>query len=229
MAVLFQLGGTRRSWFVWGLTALVVSWAGCATPSKNGGEPAAAPPEPAPPPTRSDTPTAESPTTTNLEQALREMSASDTGETSEAQREALVQMIQAAIAAQIQASEQEARPEQPAPRQAPAQPATPAQPAAPAESEAAAAQAPPPGAGVPARSTGAELSPTAQSDKGCGPTERGHVVDLTPPRLDEPQPKFVCRETKLVSAGVWQGETAEFTFQLANEGEGPLNIRLRGG
>lgn len=160
---------------------------------------------------------------------MRELSASDAEVMSDAQREALVQMIQAAIKAQIEASQQDGPAERPAPRHAPARPGEPSEPATPAESDTAAAQARPPGAAEPARSTAAEKSPAAKSDKGCGPTETSHTVDLTPPRLDEPQPKFVCQETKLVSAGVWQGETAEFTFQLANEGEGPLNIRLRGG
>lgn len=167
----------------------------------------------------------------NLDQAVRELSASNTGEMTDAQREALVRMIEAAIKAQIQANEPAAPAEKPTPSQAPParEPSPTAPPAQPAQSDAAAAQAPAPGATTPANTTAAQKPAAAKNDKGCGPTETGAVVNLTPPTLDLPQPKYVCKEPKLVSEGVWQGETAEFTFQIANEGEGPLAIRLRGG
>jgi hypothetical protein len=54
-------------------------------------------------------------------------------------------------------------------------------------------------------------------------------VDLTPPPPDQPQPKLVVRNTKVRGADVWAGKPAVFRFDLANEGQAPLAIRLTGG
>ena len=71
--------------------------------------------------------------------------------------------------------------------------------------------------------------PTSQPGKaGCGATG-GPPIDLTPPPLDQPQPKFVCDQKKVVAESVWQGKTAEFAFKIANEGEAPLAIRIKPG
>ncbi len=232
----------RCLWFACSAVTALLILGGCASQPKSkpasaaGGSSSAAEPA-APQAGRSETPTARGSEaaapapTDNLDQAVRELSASGGGEMTDAQREALVRMIEAAIKAQMQANEPAAPAEQPAPPKAPppAQPTPAAPPAQPAQSDAAAAQAPAPGATTPANTTAAQKPAAAKNDKGCGPTETGAVVNLTPPPLDAPQPKYVCKEPKLVSEGVWQGETAEFTFQIANEGEGPLAIRLRGG
>lgn len=231
----------RCAWLACGCVAALLILVGCASQSKgkpaspSGGSPAAAEPA-APQGGQSETPTARGSeaapaTTDNLDQAVRELSASGGGEMTDAQREALVRMIEAAIKAQMQANEAAAPTEPPPSPKAPppAQPTPAAPPAQPAQSDAAAAQAPAPGAATPANTTAAQKPAAAKNDKGCGPTETGAVVNLTPPPLDAPQPKYVCKEPKLVSEGVWQGETAEFTFKIANEGEGPLAIRLRGG
>ncbi len=232
----------RCTWLACGSVAALLILAGCASQPKSkpasaaGGSPTAAEPA-APRAGQSEAPTARGSeaaapaTTDNLDQAVRELSANGGGEMTDAQREALVRMIEAAIKAQMQANAPAAPAGQPAPAKAPAsaEPAPTVPPAQPAQSDAAAAQAPAPGATTPANTTAAQKPAAAKNDKGCGPTETGAVVNLTPPPLDAPQPKYVCKEPKLVSEGVWQGETAEFTFQIANEGEGPLAIRLRGG
>jgi hypothetical protein len=63
---------------------------------------------------------------------------------------------------------------------------------------------------------------------GCGATS-DNPVDLTPPPPDQPQPKLVVKEAKVKADSVWAGKQATFKFDLTNEGEGPLAIRLRGG
>lgn len=68
--------------------------------------------------------------------------------------------------------------------------------------------------------------PTAKP--GCGATGEGQV-DLTPPAPDQPQPKLVVKEPKVKVDKLWAGQQAVFKFEVANEGEGPLAIRLRGG
>lgn len=75
--------------------------------------------------------------------------------------------------------------------------------------------------------TGGEAQ--AEGKAGCGATPGGDQIDLNPPAADQPQPKFVCEQTKLVLDGVWQGQPAEFVFKIKNAGEGPLAIRLKGG
>jgi hypothetical protein len=69
--------------------------------------------------------------------------------------------------------------------------------------------------------------PQAKSGKGCGGKDGG--VDLTPPPEDQPQPKFVCKELEVSAEPVWQGGKAQFEFVIANEGEAPLAILLKGG
>jgi translation initiation factor IF-2 len=128
----------------------------------------------------------------------------------DAEREALAEMIRtAALAAQKQAAEQ--RPSPPA---------------------GAAAQRPPAGSDVtgaktPATQPGAEGA-AAKHEGGCGGSS-SQPVDLTPPPPDQPQPKFACKETKVTAEPVWKGQTAEFAFEIGNEGQVPLAIRLKGG
>jgi hypothetical protein len=69
--------------------------------------------------------------------------------------------------------------------------------------------------------------PAAEAGHGCGPS--GAQLDLTPPAPELPQPKYVCKEPKITATPIWSGQTAEFKFTVANEGEGPLAIRLKGG
>jgi hypothetical protein len=58
-------------------------------------------------------------------------------------------------------------------------------------------------------------------------TPGANTVDLTPPPPDQPQPKLVCKQTKMVGDPVWQGKNAVFTFTISNEGEGPLAIHIK--
>jgi hypothetical protein len=118
---------------------------------------------------------------------------------SDADQEALAQMIRAAV------EEAQKRPPTPAiASSAIAQPAVPAQPAT-------------------------TTQPTSQPAKaGCG-AAGGPPIDLTPPPVDQPQPKLVCQQKKVAAENVWQGKTAEFAFTIANEGEAPLAIRIKPG
>ena len=68
----------------------------------------------------------------------------------------------------------------------------------------------------------------APAKEGCGATS-GEAIDLTPPPVDQPQPKFACAERKAVAEGTWGGKAAEFTFTIGNDGEVPLAVRLKGG
>jgi uncharacterized membrane protein len=88
--------------------------------------------------------------------------------------------------------------------------------------------APPAPAATPAAS--AQPTPDGQAPKkeGCGATS-GPAVDLTPLPEDQPQPKFACKQKKVVAEQAWQGKQVEFTFTVGNEGEAPLAIRLKGG
>lgn len=81
-----------------------------------------------------------------------------------------------------------------------------------------------------ARVTGEKPAATPPRDDkaGCGATG-GPVIDLTPLPPDQPQPKFVCKEKKVVTEGVWQGQRAEFKFTIGNEGEAPLAVRIKPG
>lgn len=65
------------------------------------------------------------------------------------------------------------------------------------------------------------------STSGCGPGESG--LDFTPPPAGQPQPKFVCAEPLHTLEPLWAGGTAVFAYQIRNEGEAQLNIRLTGG
>jgi hypothetical protein len=62
--------------------------------------------------------------------------------------------------------------------------------------------------------------------EGCGASGNA-TVDLNPPSPDKPQPKFECKQKKIVADDVWQGKMAQFKFTLTNAGEGPLAIRIK--
>jgi len=61
---------------------------------------------------------------------------------------------------------------------------------------------------------------------GCCPSD-GKTVDLTPPPADQPQPKLVCKQTKIVADPIWQGKEGTFKFAISNEGQAPLAIRIK--
>jgi hypothetical protein len=69
---------------------------------------------------------------------------------------------------------------------------------------------------------------TADATKKAGCCAAGaKAVDLTPPPPDQPQPKLVCKQTKIVSEPIWQGKEGVFKFTISNEGEAPLAIRVK--
>lgn len=66
-----------------------------------------------------------------------------------------------------------------------------------------------------------------QDEAGCG--GKGETDGLTPPPPDQPQPKYVCKENQITKEDVWKGERPEFVFTIANEGQGVLQVNLKGG
>ncbi len=64
--------------------------------------------------------------------------------------------------------------------------------------------------------------------KGCG-SAAGTQVDLTPRPPTEPQPRWACDEPVVELEPVWAGSSAVFVFNFRNDGEGVLNLRLKGG
>ena len=64
-----------------------------------------------------------------------------------------------------------------------------------------------------------------KDDEGCG--DRSTKLDMEPPPLDQPQPRWECEQTELEIEPVWYGKPAEFVFKVRNVGEGVLNIKIR--
>ena len=240
---------TGRCLALWGCAVALAFVAGCAAPATNREASSPAPPAAAKaPPAQADQPgrgtaadtslTAKSKSTTDGKRADETPVGQKDGATAkgatasaspqpapefgpdlkvstEEDREALAQLILAqAMAAQ------KAKADEP--------------PEKPAAVDKAAKQPEPPKPGVAAEPTPVAQATATQpanhavaAKPGCGPN--GEPVDLTPPAPDQPQPKLVVKETKVKAENVWAGKPAVFTFDLANEGEGPLAIRLRGG
>jgi hypothetical protein len=61
---------------------------------------------------------------------------------------------------------------------------------------------------------------------GCG--DKGAPGEPTPSPTG-PQPRWVCAEPKCVIEPLWRGQKAEFVFAISNEGEGDLQIKIKGG
>ncbi len=69
-------------------------------------------------------------------------------------------------------------------------------------------------------------APTSQANCHGNPGTQA----LVPPPEGSPQPKCVCKEPKVSLGSVWKsGKPVVATFEIANEGEAPLAIRLQGG
>ena len=64
--------------------------------------------------------------------------------------------------------------------------------------------------------------------KGCGPAGNP-LLNLNPPPPTEPQPRWACDALVVEIEPVWAGSSAVFVFNIRNDGEGVLNIRLKGG
>ncbi|MBU0637790.1 MAG: hypothetical protein KKB50_02920 [Planctomycetes bacterium] len=72
--------------------------------------------------------------------------------------------------------------------------------------------------------------PTTQASrqtqgKGCGDAS-GQVPKPSP---DGPQPKWTCEKPAITTEPVWRGAPLEYVFEIGNQGEGPLQIQLKGG
>lgn len=74
--------------------------------------------------------------------------------------------------------------------------------------------------------TSQQTAPPAAAKGGCGPG--GAQPALQPPPDDAPQPTLAIK-TPLIEKSSWRSQPAEFEFEVANEGQGPLQIQLKGG
>lgn len=235
----------RRSPLPWVALALIVVVVGCSSPPKQEetgstakaapaakAEPAPAPaakPQPAPTakpqpaPAEKPAPRAEpSKPTGPAKSSTADRSApgavdvpQGTKLESEADRDRLAQMIRdAALAGQKSRQEQEP---------VKAQPISTAPPSEPAK--------PKPATGPDPATEAAKPEAHAEGEKkdaGCGSTG-GTAVDLTPPPEDQPQPKVALKEPKITIEPVWRGTPAVFNFTVANEGAGPLAVKVKKG
>jgi hypothetical protein len=68
----------------------------------------------------------------------------------------------------------------------------------------------------------------SQPAKGCSPAAKSSV-DLTPPPEDQPQPQWAIESDTVEAPPLWRGAQAKFVFLAKNQGEGVLNIQLKGG
>jgi len=64
---------------------------------------------------------------------------------------------------------------------------------------------------------------------GCGDTTTATRLEMNPPPKGQPQPKFTCKQQKVVLDPIWQGEAAVFAFDFSNTGQAPLKVHLKGG
>ena len=63
--------------------------------------------------------------------------------------------------------------------------------------------------------------------QGCGSKASGSAYPEPSPT--GPHPRFVCKQQDITADPVWQGEKLDFTFEIRNEGEADLQIKIRGG
>ncbi len=96
---------------------------------------------------------------------------------------------------------------------------------------------PPPPAGAPSvPASGAQAAPQpvpppapAAGDQKPGrtPILDGESLDMAPPPPDQPQPRAVYDRELIVADPIWRGESAKFLFNVRNEGEGVLNMKMK--
>lgn len=135
----------------------------------------------------------------------------------EREKQALIEAIKARVAERQKSQPPPAPTSQPLPSTG--QPPTPAVNPPPRPPGAAQVQPKLPGATQPAS------QPTTQG-AGCHGPE---MPALVPPPPDAPQPKFVCKEQSVMAEPVWSGQQALCVFMITNEGQGALQIQLKGG
>lgn len=66
------------------------------------------------------------------------------------------------------------------------------------------------------------------TDAPPGPEGERPSLGLTPPPADQPQPRWSCAKDSIEKPAIWNGKAATYTFTAKNEGEGPLNIEIKG-
>jgi len=71
----------------------------------------------------------------------------------------------------------------------------------------------------------ATTQPASSTDSGCGSKSKRAIPTPSP---DGPQPRWVC-ESEITADPVWYGQPLDFVFEIRNEGEGDLQIQLKGG
>lgn len=81
-------------------------------------------------------------------------------------------------------------------------------------------------AGTPVKPTERKPAKPGKKSAGCGAKGKGQ---LTMYPEGGPQPKYVVKQQKVELNNVWMGQKAQFVFEVANEGDVPLEIQLKGG
>jgi len=105
-----------------------------------------------------------------------------------------------------------------------ATPATTAPEAAAPEKETAKEPAPAP---TPAPKP-APKKPAKSKKSGCGGADDDTPAKVTPAKPGT-QPKFVCEQPKITLDPVWQGEPLVFKFNVRNDGDADLRLKIKGG
>jgi hypothetical protein len=72
----------------------------------------------------------------------------------------------------------------------------------------------------------ATTQPASRRDSGCGSRSKRAIPTPSP---DGPQPRWVCKQPKITADPVWGSKSLDFVFEISNEGEGDLQIQLKGG
>lgn len=69
-------------------------------------------------------------------------------------------------------------------------------------------------------------NPATAKQGGCGDKSRTPTPKPSP---TGPHPRWVCKQPKITAEPVWAGEKVDFVFEIANQGEADLHIKLKGG
>jgi hypothetical protein len=220
-----------RSGLVLAVTAAVVftlALSGCSKPADTSSPPKAAAPTteaPAPGAPQAAAPQTAAPKPAAVPQAAAKPAAPQASATPAAGNDAAAmkrlieeKMKQLQSGAAKPAAGQPNTPPAPAPSSPPAKPLAPPQaaPQQPAPPQAAPESAPPKPA-----------APDIEFSAGKTPILDGETLDMTPPPADQPQPKLVYDRELYVADPIWRGQRARFVFNVRNEGQGVLNMKMK--
>lgn len=245
-----RIWDARCGWALSALVAVACGLSGCHSANKES-TPAASPekttaPEAVQPPPAADSSNQPAETAPPAKAAESKTAAEAAAA---ADHQALVELIRKRVE-EAQAREAQQPTTKPAERTPDAQPNSGAQRSTTPRANAAAAATPAnrleppdstanrqPGAGVvphPAAAAAAQPATQQPADPnaaagshGCGAT--GEALDLNPPPPDAPQPQYVCNTPRVTAEPIWKGESVTFKFTIANGGQAPLNVMLKGG